>query len=99
MLRAHRVIWEMTHGPIPSGLEVDHLCRNRACVNPRHMALVPHRENTLRGMAPTAINARKTHCPAGHPYDGENTYMAPDGWRQCMTCRREWQRRFRARHR
>jgi hypothetical protein len=99
MLRAHRVMWEMRNGPIPDGLECDHLCRNRACINPRHLALVTHQENTLRGMAPTAINARKTHCPGGHPYDDANTYTSPDGWRQCMTCRRLYQRKLRAQRR
>jgi hypothetical protein len=98
MLRAHRVMWEMERGPIPAGLECDHLCRNRACVNPRHLALVTHRTNTLRGAAPTALNARKTHCPAGHPYDEANTYHAPvTGWRQCRICRRGYVYAWRAR--
>jgi hypothetical protein len=97
MLKAHRVVWEIYNGPIPPGVECDHLCRNPPCVNPSHIELVSHKENTLRGTAPTAINARKTHCPAGHPYSEANTYIAPDGWRQCMTCRRLYQAMLRAR--
>jgi hypothetical protein len=99
MLRAHRVAWEMMRGPIPAGLECDHICRNRLCVNPDHLELVTHRTNSLRGISPPAINARKTHCPNGHLYDATNTYISPEGSRQCMTCRRDYQRMLRARRR
>lgn len=61
---AHRVAWELTNGSVPDGLQLDHLCRNRACVRPDHLEPVTQRENILRGTAPTAVNAVKTHCDA-----------------------------------
>jgi hypothetical protein len=84
----HRVAWELERGPIPGGLEVDHLCRTRGCVNVRHLALVTHAENNRRGMTRSALNARKTHCPAGHPYDVANTYRPPGApnSRMCRAC-------------
>lgn len=85
---AHRVAYELEIGPIPDGLEIDHLCRNRGCVNPAHMEPVTARENTLRGEGITAINAQKTHCPKGHKYTDENTYMKSDGKRVCRECSR-----------
>jgi hypothetical protein len=94
----HRFMYEMAVGPIPSELQIDHLCRNRACGNPKHMELVTSRENTLRGDGPTAKNTRKTHCPRGHEYTPENTYTPPGtNHRYCKTCKREvdWQRRGR----
>lgn len=86
--RAHRFSYEMEKGPIPEDFVLDHLCRNRACVNPEHLEAVTSRENTLRGENFSALNARKTSCPKGHPYDEENTYITPDGTRQCAKCRR-----------
>lgn len=86
---AHRVVYELLVGPIPEGLTIDHLCRNRGCVNPDHMETVPKSVNILRGVGPGALNAAKTHCPQGHPYDTENTYVKPDGQRVCRTCKRE----------
>lgn len=89
--QAHRWAWLHLVGSIPSGMEPDHLCRNRRCVNPDHMELVSHRVNVLRGAAPTARNAHKTHCPKGHPYAGANlrVYARPGGKpsRYCVTCR------------
>lgn len=80
----HRLAWELTHGPIPSGLQIDHLCRNRACLNPDHLEPVTGEENTRRAAA--AVEA----CPQGHPYDEVNTYVHPTkGYRQCRTCDRE----------
>lgn len=82
---AHVVAWTIEHGPIPDHLEIDHLCRNRACVRPQHMELVTHRENLLRGKTVTGLNAAKTHCKRGHPFDDENTIIVQGG-RQCRAC-------------
>ncbi len=61
-LRPHRLAYELHHGHIDASLVIDHLCRNKGCINPHHLELVEHRTNTLRGVGPTAVNARKTHC-------------------------------------
>ena len=87
-VRAHRYAYEVLVGPIPEGLTIDHLCRNRGCVNPSHMEPVTMGVNVLRGDGPSARNARVTHCPRGHPYDEENTYRRSDGGRDCRTCLR-----------
>lgn len=88
----HRVLYEEFRGPIPDGVQIDHLCRNRCCANPRHMELVTSGENTLRGEGLTAQNARKTHCVNGHEFSEENTRRyGPDGrYRMCRACQREW---------
>src|SRR6266849_5089721 len=70
---AHRVAYELLVGPIPPEKQVDHLCRNRGCVNPEHMELVTSYENILRGEGPTAANKRKLVCSNGHPFTPENT--------------------------
>ena len=86
---AHRIAYEILIGPIPSGLQIDHLCRNRICVNPAHLEVVTRRENILRGIGPTAIHARSTHCPRGHEYD----YIQPRyGFRRCRKCMNAWRR-------
>jgi HNH endonuclease len=86
----HRVAWELANGPIPPDLEVDHLCETRGCVNVRHMQVVTHAENNRRSMSPAGLAARKTHCPAGHPYDEANTYRPPGApnSRMCRACMR-----------
>jgi hypothetical protein len=91
---AHRWAYEYMRGPIRDGLTLDHLCRNRGCVNPDHLEPVTIRENTLRGEGPTAQRAAMTHCPKGHEFTPENTYVRPaTGHRQCRACKLERQRR------
>jgi len=85
---AHRFAWELLRGPIPGGLTIDHLCRNRRCVNPDHLEPVDCRTNLLRGVGPSAVNATKTRCVNGHPFDQRNTYVWKDGSRYCRECRR-----------
>ena len=79
---AHRAAWEEIHGPVPIGLELDHLCRVRACVNPDHLEAVTHRENILRGEGIAAQAARQQTCVHGHPF----TSLNGKGHRRCATC-------------
>lgn len=83
---AHRKSYEIVVGPIPEGLTIDHLCRNRACINTDHLEPVTNAENTRRAAA------LRTHCVKGHPFDGDNVrvQVRKNGWRQriCVTCAR-----------
>lgn len=93
---SHRVMHELTVGPIPSDLTLDHTCRNRNCINPKHLEIVTQKENILRGVGVTAINAKKTHCPKNHLLSGENLYISTKGRRECRICRRNQVKKFRA---
>jgi len=83
---AHRLAYETLVGPIPEGLVIDHLCRNRACVNVNHLEPVTQGVNALRGVGVMALNARKTHCKRGHEFTPENTRISKAGNRNCITC-------------
>jgi hypothetical protein len=88
MRPAHRVSFTARVGEIAAGLELDHLCRNRACVNPAHLEPVSGLENWARGESPTVENVRKEACPKGHAYTPSNTYLhgPKRTWRMCATC-------------
>ena len=88
---AHRYSYEQVNGPIPDGLEIDHLCSVRSCVNVDHLEAVTRSENILRTVARGGHHwANKTECPKGHPYSETNTGQSPDGGkRYCRTCKRE----------
>ncbi len=95
--RAHRLAYVLLVGPIPDGLQLDHLCRNRACINVRHLEPVSPRENTIRGESPNVRLHRADQCAQGHPYTPENTYVRRDGCRTCRTCMRRYKAAFLAR--
>jgi hypothetical protein len=86
---AHVVAYEVWVGPIAEGLELDHLCRNRSCVNPAHLEPVTHRENMRRSISPPGKWQMRTHCERGHEFSGANLIIRGDGARQCRTCKRE----------
>ena len=95
----HRLAYETFSGPIPRDKELDHLCRIHSCLNPDHLEVVTHRENILRGNAPSVVRAlwaAKTECPRHHPYNTENTYWQRSGnylGRTCRTCHNEREKR------
>lgn len=85
---AHRVAYELYKGSIPEGLDIDHLCRVRCCVNPDHLEAVCRKENVMRGNSPSNFNSIKMHCIRGHRLEGDNLFFDCDGYRQCRTCSR-----------
>ena len=95
LIQAHRFAYELLVGPIPTGLTLDHLCRNRSCVNPKHLEAVSMRTNILRGNNLSARYAQATHCVHGHPFDLFNTLIGRKGQRRCRACHRAEQRKYR----
>lgn len=91
--QAHRISYSMAHGDIPDGLQIDHLCRVRRCVNPAHLEPVTHKVNTNRGMSPTIVAHRSGVCLRGHEMTGDNRVVERDGFLRCRTCRRETRRK------
>jgi hypothetical protein len=85
---AHRLFYLALRGPIPDGSVLDHLCRNRSCVNPAHLEPVSAGENVLRGLGRTVVAFHNATCTKGHPLSGPNLYLSPKGQRQCRVCRR-----------
>lgn len=91
MWQAHRWIYTQRVGPIPEGMQLDHLCRVRACANPAHLEPVTSRQNTMRSpIANAAVRASATHCESGHEFSGANLYIDPNGYRRCRACIRRW---------
>jgi hypothetical protein len=87
---AYRITYTELVSPVPEGLELDHLCRVRHCVNPDHLEPVTRQTNALRGVGVGAKNAKKTHCPKGHPLSGDNLLPGDlkRGGRKCRQCHR-----------
>jgi hypothetical protein len=95
--QAHRLSYILAKGEIPEGLQIDHLCKNKICVNPAHLEAVTQRENLLRGDTVASRNAAKTHCTHGHEFNEENTNVNAKGYRICRQCNRDTLQRFYAR--
>ena len=100
MRKVHRLAWWAFRDEIPPSVDLDHICRNRRCFNPDHLRPCTRRENLLApgSRSPSAIHAVQTHCQHGHPLEGENFYVMPNGRRECRTCRREQRLRYREQH-
>lgn len=88
LVLVHRAVYENTFGPIPSGLECNHICRQPSCINILHLELVSHRQNVLMGIGPSANNYRKKFCKSGHKLTPSNIYHPPKRptERSCRIC-------------
>lgn len=95
LVLAHRYFYEQFVGPIPTGLVIDHLCRNGLCINPFHLEAVTNVENVMRGNGKPAMNARKTKCVRGHELNAKNVHISPSGRRICIPCRRWYDKNVR----
>lgn len=96
---AHRFALLTEMGELPRDLVVDHICRNRACCNPKHLRVITSRENVLIGVGPSAVNARKTHCRKGHEFTDENTLRIRGSSRACKACQRQAEAEYKQRRR
>lgn len=92
LVYTHRLSYELAVGPIPAGMDIDHLCRTPACLRPDHLEAVTHQENIQRG-----IRSMRPACPYGHLFTEENTYRTKYGHRQCRVCQRRRATEARAR--
>ena len=96
--RVHRITYKIAKGTIPEGLCLDHLCRVRRCCNPEHIEVVTWKENILRGLTLAADEVKRTHCPKGHPLEGDNLEryaLEKEGKRKCNTCKKARMRKKR----
>lgn len=99
LMRAHRVFYLLMRGPIPFGMHLDHLCRNKRCVNPFHLEIVTNAENVRRGSSPCAVNFDKQFCISGHELSVENLIYRKSGERRCRKCNQRHCREYRSRAR
>jgi hypothetical protein len=97
--QAHRISYRLYRGEIPCDCEIDHICRNRSCVNPEHLRAVPHRENMRVSDTVMGRNAAKMFCKRGHPFSGRNLIITTTGARQCRICINMHARNAKARRR
>ena len=99
-ISAHRYSWQHLRGPVPDGLQLDHLCRIRKCVNPDHLEPVTARENIFRGVGLAVKHSKQTHCHKGHPFSGNNVDLVGNRgkyvMRVCVTCRNIRSRGYKA---